>query len=497
MKPALILAALLVGSLDSRAAEDRLAPFYQPGKIRALVLSGRNNHEWRTTTPLLRQLLVDSGRFDVRVSEATDGLTPATFAPYHVLVMDYGGPRWPADTERAIEDFVGSGRGFVAVHGASYHFSGLDVITDGHRAVGWKEPAWPAFRRLVGCGWDAPPAQGYHGPRHTFTVKTLDPAHPILAGLPATFPATDELYHGMTVIPEARVLASAFSDPARGGTGHDEPMLVVTRFGQGRGFYTALGHETPAMTEPGFRTTFLRGTEWAATGQVTLPPSTGQPMPSAGLRVLVVTGGHDYDPAFYTVFQDRPGFAWRHALSNRDAFRADLRASTDVVVLYDMSQDLDEPGRGHLRKYLEAGKGLVVLHHALANYQNWEWWWREVVGARYVLQAETNLAASTYRHDQWMEITPAASHPVVNGVGPLRLFDETYGGVWQAPGLQPLLRTTHPDSNPVVGWIGPWSRSRVVCLQPGHGPETHRNPAYVQLVANAIHWAGTRAPTPR
>lgn len=474
---------------------DPVAPFFQPGKLRALVLSGRNNHDWRTTTPWLRRLLVESGRFDVRVEESVDGLTATTLAPFDVLIMDYGGPRWSVTTEAAIESFVRSGKGFVAVHGASYHFSGLPVLADGHRAVApaGSEQPWPAFRKLVGCGWDAAPSRGYHGPRHTFAVRIRKADHPVVVGLPAQFPATDELYQGMTVEPEAEVLATAFSDPDRGGLGREEPMLVATHFGQGRGFYTALGHEIAAMAEPGFRTTFLRGSEWAATGTVTLPASLQPtPPPSSGnLRVLVVTGGHDYDPAFYGIFQDRPGFHWRHAPSQREAFARDLQNSTEVVVLYDMASTLEESGRAHLRAYLESGGGLVVLHHALADFQDWPWWSREVVGARYVLQAEPGHPGSDYLHDQWMELTPAGAHPVTDGVGPLRLFDETYKGVWQAPGLHPLLTTSNPTSDPVVGWIGPWAASRVVVLQPGHGRETHTHPAYVQLVGNAIRWVGT------
>ena len=489
----LAAAAQLAFAAPSPTHPDRFAPFYQPGKIRALILSGRNNHDWRTTTPFLRELLDGTGRFDSRVAEATDALTAETLAPFDVLIVDYGGPRWGDAAERAIEAFVQSGKGFVSVHGACYHFCGLDVITDGHRPVGWKEPAWPGFRRMVGCGWDAPQPKGYHGPRHSFPVRITDPNHPITAGMPESFIATDELYHAMFVIPEARVLARAHSSVEKGGTGNDEPMLLVTEFGQGRCFTTVLGHEIPAMWEPGFRATFLRGVEWAATGKVTLPPDAGWPKPpnpETTLRTLVVTGGHDYDPDFYTIFQDRPVFTWRHALSNQEAFATDLRKSIDVLVLYDFSQKLDDAGRARLQAFAESGKGIVVLHHAIADYQSWEWWWKEVVGGRYVLQTEPGYPGSDYKHDQWMEIVPAMNHPIVRDIGPMRFLDETYRGLWLSPDAKPLLRTTQSTSDPVVGWISPWSKSRVVYLQPGHDRHTHRHPAYRNLVRNAILWAG-------
>ena len=55
------------------------------------------------------------------------------------------------------------------------------------------------------------------------------------------------------------------------GPGLDHPMLWTTQYGKGRVFVTALGHDVPAIRTPAFITTFTRGCEWAATGQVTIP----------------------------------------------------------------------------------------------------------------------------------------------------------------------------------------------------------------------------------
>jgi type 1 glutamine amidotransferase len=65
------------------------------------------------------------------------------------------------------------------------------------------------------------------------------------------------------------ILATAWSDPANRGSGHDEPMLMALTFGKGRIFHTTLGHDAWALSCVGFITTFQRGTEWAATGRVT------------------------------------------------------------------------------------------------------------------------------------------------------------------------------------------------------------------------------------
>src|SRR5512143_3475338 len=121
---------------------DVRARFFQPGRLRALLLSGRNNHDWRSTTPFLRQLLVGSGRFDVRVEEEPAGITAAPLVPYDLVVSDYCGPRWGAATEQALVEFVRGGRGLVVVHGAAYGFSGHDVLGDRHARTGITEPAW-------------------------------------------------------------------------------------------------------------------------------------------------------------------------------------------------------------------------------------------------------------------------------------------------------------------------------------------------------------------
>jgi HEAT repeat protein len=46
-------------------------------------------------------------------------------------------------------------------------------------------------------------------------------------------------------------------------------VALATEFGQGRGFTLLLGHSAEFMNIPGFQTLLCRGTQWAATGQVT------------------------------------------------------------------------------------------------------------------------------------------------------------------------------------------------------------------------------------
>jgi type 1 glutamine amidotransferase len=267
----------------------------------------------------------------------------------------------------------------------------------------------------------------------------------------------------------------------------------VNQFGRGRAYYTALGHEIAAMQNPSFRAALLRGAEWAATGSVTLPADAGGPSarPDA-LRVLVVTGGHDYPTSFYSVFEGRPEWRWDHAPSMREAFAREAASRYDVAVFYDMTtQDAGEDARRNLQAFAEAGKGIVALHHSIAGHPGWTFW-EELVGGRYLEKDEGEWKKSTYRHDIELRVRPAGRHPIVDPVGPLQVEDEGYKGMRVSPEVVPLLETSHPDSDRLVGWVSPYAKARVVYLQLGHGEPAHRSAAYRDLVRNAVLWTAGR-----
>jgi type 1 glutamine amidotransferase len=465
-----------------------LATILPAAPVRTLIFSGRNNHDWRTSTPYLKQLLEKAGRFEVRVIEEPAGLTAATLKNYDVLVLDYQGPRWVGGTEKAVEDFVRGGKGLVAVHAASYAFGGLEVLGDNHVRTGIKEPAWTGYGDMVGATWSKDTG---HAPRHLFDVKFADAQHPIARGMEPSFKMHDELYHNFQMRPNVHVIATAFDDPRIGGTGKDEPSLWTVAYGKGRVFHTALGHDVAAMQAPGFITTFTRGTEWAATGEVTLPAKPAPLFGSNAVNVELITGGHDHDGTLYPVFEGEPGL--RVTVNpHPDAFRNKVVKDVDVVVLYDMVQDLPEARRKNARQFLESGRGMVVLHHAIASYQDWRWWWEEVVGGRYLLKPDLGMPASSYRHDEEMLVTPVGEHPITAGIGQFYIADETYKGMWRSEKIAPLLETRHDRNDRVVAWVSPYEKSRVVYIQLGHDRMAHNHPAFRKLVHRAILWAAGR-----
>ena len=259
-RAAVVAAGLGAAAWTAQAAEPAAAG---GAKLRILILSGANNHNWKATTPVLQKMYEESGRFTVDVTTNVPALTGADFAKYDALVSNYttypniAGHRWPAATEQAFLDYIRSGHGFVLFHAAS---------------TAWGD--WPEFTDLIGLSWQKDAAGkniSGHGGQHAFTVKIVDAEHPVTKGMKDFVHVKDELYHRQLLHSTAHVLATTFSDPAFRGSGTNEPMVVVTEPGKGRVFHTAMGHDPSPMACAGFQTLMLRGTEWAASGKVTIP----------------------------------------------------------------------------------------------------------------------------------------------------------------------------------------------------------------------------------
>jgi len=278
--------------------------------IRVLLLDGESGgpyHNWQLTSAVMKKELEDAGIFDVTVATSPRfGEDFSNFKPdfnhYQVIVLNYDAPDWPANLREQFEQYIKNGGGLVTVHAADNAF-----------------PNWPAFNEMIGIGgwrgrseksgpmWyfkdgklvsdDSPGLAGSHGNRLPFLIEEREPEHPILKGLPrAWMHAPDELYATLRGPGKnMTVLATAHSDPNNHGTGHDEPILMVLKYGKGRIFHTTMGHDVTALSGVGFITTFQRGTEWAATGRVTLRvPADFPTADSVSYRANIA----EMDPAF-------------------------------------------------------------------------------------------------------------------------------------------------------------------------------------------------------
>ena len=265
--------------------------------VRVLIVDGQNNHNWKGTTPILKDVLTKSGRFAVEVAttpangqpkEAWSSFRPK-FADYGAVLSNYNGESWPEPVQRDLEDYVAKGGGLVIVHAANNSF-----------------PEWTEFNKMIGLGWrDAkfgdrltvddkgqavrtPKGEGPgagHGAQHEFTVIVREREHPVMQGLPVEWLHTkDELYHGQRgPAASMNVLATAFAAKQTGGTDAHEPMVWWIPYGKGKVFTTVMGHAEYSMQCVGFQAIVNRGTEWAATGKVTIPVPAQFPTATATL----------------------------------------------------------------------------------------------------------------------------------------------------------------------------------------------------------------------
>jgi uncharacterized protein len=272
--------------------------------IKVLIVDGQNNHRnWPQTTPMMKRYLEQTGLFQVDVATtAPNGTDPdfkPDFAKYRVVLSNYNGADWPQETQRAFEQFVKNGGGFVVVHAANNAFSN-----------------WPAYNEMIGVGgWGgrneksgpylyaaddgsvvrdpAPGPGGHHGPQHPFAIVVRDTQHPITKGMPREWMhANDELYDKLRgPASNVQLLATAYADPAKGGSGRHEPMLFTVKYGEGRVFHTPMGHGNDSQECVGFIVSIQRGTEWAATGKVTQPIPADFPTADAVSRRTFAAGG--------------------------------------------------------------------------------------------------------------------------------------------------------------------------------------------------------------
>lgn len=208
-------------------------------------------------------------------------------------------------------------------------------------------------------------------------------------------------------------------------------------------------------------------------------------------RILIVTGGHDFErEAFFEIFKEMPGVSYLEVIQPEanELWDSTLMEQYDVLVFYDMFQEIDNPQKAAFIKLLEKGKGVVFLHHSLASYQDWREF-EKIIGGRYV-ESGSDQEKSSYQHDVEVPVQIADHmHPVTEGLRDFLILDEVYGNFRVLPSVHPLLRTTHPESGEVIGWTHRYINSRIVYIQPGHDHHAYENPNYRRLLKQAIDWA--------
>ncbi len=328
-------------------------------KIKVLLIDGQNNHgAWPKTTPMIQQTLENSGRFDVThlqsppddkrkpnygQAQPTVSDMPADlqtlwakwrpkFSEYDVVVSNYNGVLWPKEVCQDFEQYMKDGGGLVVIHAADNAFA-----------------QWEEYNRMIGVGgWygrtekDGPTIYwedgqlvrdtskgraGAHGKRAEILVENQAPQHPITKGMPAKWMhPEDEVYYNMRGPAEnITVLATAYSDPKTGGSGKQQPILMTLEYGNGRVFHDMLGHDEKGFMGVGYQNTLLRGTEWAARGEVTFPSVSSEELPADRVaerdpKDIRPAAGSDAEEGFVPLFNGKDLTGWTPAKENADSF---------------------------------------------------------------------------------------------------------------------------------------------------------------------------------
>ena len=227
-------------------------------QIKVLIISGKSNHEWRKTTPLLTRFFDETGLFSTQVTEKPDTLTYSAFKKFNLIVSNAN--TWPDEKvrlsnqwESGFSKYIREGGGALFFHASASSFYG-----------------WEDYRR-IGIGrlgketfYNAPVVAGLYN---------LDQKHPITKGLKG-FQVMDEVWEKTELYEGAKAIGYLKATNAKDGHPVDEPALFVSQTGKGRSFFTILGHDERAMVNSGLKAILLRAAQWCAGREVTINPPT-------------------------------------------------------------------------------------------------------------------------------------------------------------------------------------------------------------------------------
>ena len=197
---------------------------------------------------VLGRIGVDSGAFDVTVSHDASTLTADMLAGYDAVVF-YTTGELPMREEgkAAMLAYVRGGGGFVGVHSAT------DTFYD-----------WPDYLALIGGYFDG------HPWRQEVTVRVEDQTHLSTRHLGESFRIDDEIYQfrrwSRAAVDVLLSLDVTSVDLAASGIkrrDQDFALAWTRREGDGRVFYTALGHRPEVWDDARFQRHLLEGIRWA------------------------------------------------------------------------------------------------------------------------------------------------------------------------------------------------------------------------------------------
>jgi cytochrome c len=194
----------------------------------------------------IRKLGQQNG-FEVEATEDSGIFAPEKLKQFNAVVfLSVTGDVLNPGQEQAFKDFVLSGGGFAAIHGALFGPSAC-------------EEKWEWYHELCCVSFRN------HSAVVPAIVRIEDPKHPSATSLPLRWERADEWYnYDGTPRGCAQVIATLDETTYKGGTvGPDHPICWCRKMGKGRVWYTAMGHTEESFREALFLKHILGGIQFA------------------------------------------------------------------------------------------------------------------------------------------------------------------------------------------------------------------------------------------
>ncbi|MDE0088017.1 MAG: ThuA domain-containing protein [Candidatus Poribacteria bacterium] len=200
------------------------------------------------------------------------------------------------------------------------------------------------------------------------------------------------------------------------------------------------------------------------------------------MNIAVVTGEHGFrEKDFDAVFQSMEGIAF--VREDLDVFVDDPdQKEYDTVVFYNFHRPYPtEEQAKTILGLTERGQGLVILHHAILAFPEWDKY-SDMCG----IHERTDFG---YFPKQTLQVQVTdPTHPITEGIADWEMGDETYTMKSAGEDSTILLTVDHPNSMDVLGWAREYGNSRIFCLQSGHDNVTYSNPNFREVLLRWIQW---------
>ena len=212
------------------------------------------------------------------------------------------------------------------------------------------------------------------------------------------------------------------------------------------------------------------------------------------IRAALITGDHYFnEDTFFQSFDGHEDIEYTHypQETGGEIFDNVSDWDYDVFVLYNMSPEISEARQHNFINLLDRGVGLLVLHHGILNYPDWEET-EYIYGRRIAAEAPFEF----HLDQEYVARIADPNHPITKGMSDFTIVDETYvnyyGNIVTDNII--LVYTDHKLADNEIMWARHYSNSRVVCLQQGHDTPAFENENYRRLIAQSIRWTAGRLP---